>query len=380
MKTRVYKQYLVLGTIILLFGTTLSAGNIQSNSVNIEMQQTQTNIITKNDIFLDFMDDYIPSQETKGTEYWALIFAVGIYQNAPGQNRPTMLAAADDLQDVLLSSSQWQADHIHKVKGAYCYRNRLLQELIWLAQNSDEDDMVLVYITTHGNSINDDIPPIDEKDGKDEILVMYDGYVNKQSYVWDDLLNFFLTMIKSKGLCLIVDSCHSGGFNDMSVEVYNSNTIPTSQEIPREDNIYNNANTVISSTKTTSGIINPKIITKSTNREFNPHEDESKSNTEKNKIIVDEAYLFTQGFIEDVRGQNRIILMSCEEDSLSWGSDFTELLIQGFWGWADYNSNGIISAEEAFRYADFWINIFSGGRQDPTILDKYPGEFTVTYN
>jgi len=326
------------------------------------------------------MNDYNPCQETKGTEYWALIFAVGIYQNAPGQNRPSMLEVADDLQDVLLSSSQWQADHIHKVKGAYCYRNRLLQELLWLAQNSDQDDKVLVYITTHGNSINDDIPPIDEKDGKDEILVMYDGYVNKHSYVWDDLLNFFLTMIKSNGLCLIVDSCYSGGFNDMSVEVYNSNSIQTSQDINREDNICKTANTVITSIKTTSGTINPSFITKDTNRGFNPPADESKSNTEKNKIITDDAYLFTQGFIEDVRGQNRIILMSSEEDSLSWGSDFTELLIQGFWGWADYNSNGIITAEEAFKFADFWVNIYSGGRQDPTILDRYPGEFTVTYN
>jgi hypothetical protein len=380
MKSRIYKQYLVLGTILLLFGTTFGAGNIQSNSINIDTQQTQTNIITKNDKFLGFMDDFIPTQETKATEYWALIFAVGIYENAPGQNRPSMLAVADDLQDLLLSQSHWQADHIHKVKGAYCYRTRLLQELLWLAENSDEDDMVLVYLTTHGNSINDDIPPIDEKDGKDEVLVMYDGYVNKQSYVWDDLLNFFLTLIKSKGLCLIVDSCHSGGFNDISVEVYNSNPIPTSQDITQEDYFCNNANSVISSIKTSSETLNPRFITKSSNNQFNPFGDESKSITEKNEIITDEAYLFTQGFIEDVRGQNRIILMSCEEDSLSWGSDFTELLISGFWGYADYNSNGIISAEEAFRYADFWVNIFSGGRQDPTILDRYPGEFTVTYD
>jgi hypothetical protein len=162
------------------------------------------------------------------------------------------------------------------------------------------------------------------------------------------------------------------------VEVYNSNSQPTSQDIPQEHN--NIAKTAISSIKTSSETLIPRFITKSSNNQFNPQGDESKSNTEKNEIITDEAYLFTQGFIEDVRGQNRIILMSCEEDSLSWGSDFTELLISGFWGYADYNSNGIVSAEEAFRYADFWVNIFSGGRQDPTILDRYPGEFTVTYN
>ena len=42
MKTKLYKQYLVIGIIILLFGTTFSIGNVQGNSENIEMQQSQT--------------------------------------------------------------------------------------------------------------------------------------------------------------------------------------------------------------------------------------------------------------------------------------------------------------------------------------------------
>jgi len=46
-------------------------------------------------------------QGTAGTEYWALIFAVGIYKNNPDANRPSMLEAADDLYDVLLSSPEW---------------------------------------------------------------------------------------------------------------------------------------------------------------------------------------------------------------------------------------------------------------------------------
>ena len=204
MKIKLYKQYLVIGIIILLFGTTFSIGNVQGNSEKIEMQQSQTNIISKNDIISDFHDDFILNQESKGTEYWALIFAVGVYLNAPAQDRPTMLQAADDLYDVLVESYQWQEDHIHKVKGGYCYLSRLLEELNWLAQNSDDDDMVIVYLTTHGNSLKDngvpvDLPPKDEADGMDEILAMYDGFDNKYGYIWDDLLNFFLSRIKSRG-------------------------------------------------------------------------------------------------------------------------------------------------------------------------------------
>ena len=383
MKTKLYKQYLVIGIIILLFGTTFSIGNAQGNSENIEMQQSQTNIISKNDIISDFHDDFILNQESKGTEYWALIFAVGVYLNAPAQDRPTMLQAADDLYDVLVESYQWQGDHIHKVKGGYCYLSRLLEELNWLAQNSDDDDMVIVYLTTHGNSLKDngvpvDLPPKDEADGMDEILAMYDGFDNKYGYIWDDLLNFFLSRIKSRGLCLIVDSCHSGGFNDVSTEVTYFNSNPASQEAIQKEDIFNNQNALKSSEKTTIGALNSRFISKNTNFQFNPTAVDLKSDAKINKDADNAANLFAQEFIKDVRGQNRIILMSCEEDRLSYGSDFSEYLISGFWGWADYfgNGDGINSAEEAFNYADWWVNLL--GRQNPTYLDLYPGEFPVT--
>ena len=73
--------------------------------------------------------------------------------------------------------------------------------------------------------------------------------------------------------------------------------------------------------------------------------------------------------------------MSTEEDSLSWGSDFSNFLIIGFEGFADVfgNGDGINSAEESFDYADWWVYVISGGRQNPTIVDNYVGEFTVTY-
>ena len=81
--------------------------------------------------------------------------------------------------------------------------------------------MFLCIITTHGitfakiNGSPWDLPPKDETDGADEFLVMYNGFNQWYGIIWDDLLNFFLSIIKCKGLCLIVDSCYSGGFNDL---------------------------------------------------------------------------------------------------------------------------------------------------------------------
>jgi hypothetical protein len=166
------------------------------------------------------VEELTVNQEAAGTEYWALLFAVGVYKNNPDQDRPSMIEAVNDLYDVLLGSPQWQADHIHKVTADQATGRRLIRELIWLIQNEDSDDLSLIYLTTHGGPLRGpngspiDLPPKDEDDGADEILAMYGGFDKFYAFIWDDLLNFFLSLLQSKGVCLIVDSCFSGGFND----------------------------------------------------------------------------------------------------------------------------------------------------------------------
>jgi hypothetical protein len=269
------------------------------------------------------------SQVTSQSRYWGLLFAVGVYLNAPDMDRPEMLDACDNLYTSLMNSPQyWQASNIHELKGSQCLLQNLVRELLWLKKNSNSEDYVFVYITTHGGQLKDshslpwDIPPKDETDGSDEVLMMYNGFDQWYGVIWDDLLNFFLSSIKCKGLCLVVDSCYSGGFNDPS---YNA--------------------------------LNPNAFT---------------------------AESFTKGFVKDISAQNRIVLMSTEESTVSYGAFFSEFLTDGFNGWGDLggNGDGINSAEETFAYAapltNFWVWINTGQEQNPTISDMYPGEFPMT--
>lgn len=264
---------------------------------------------------------------SEGTEYWALLVAVGIYYNNPNANRPSMLEAVDNLYDVLLDSPLWEEDHIHVLKGEEATMRNLIKGLIWLILKEDRNDMSLIYITTHGSPLLNeegepiDIIPRDEDDGADEILVMHEGFEYWYGNIWDDLLNFFLSILQSKGVCLIVDSCYSGGFND-----------------------------------------NP-MFTGVPPLEYNVES-------------------FTQGFINNVGSQNRVVLMSCDEDEVSFGSFFSGYLTQGFRGAADSSGNGdgVNSAEEAFNFAEPRVKYLSGGEQCPTILDLYPGEFPVTFS
>jgi hypothetical protein len=391
MKYNLFRKNLVLGIVVLLFVAAFGVSNVNGINVKTEKEQAQVLIRTQKAILLDVQDKYISSHETSETEYWALLFAVGVYKNHPDQNRPSMLEAVEDLYDVILDSPQWQEDHIHKVTASDATLGRLIQELIWLIQNVDNDDMVIVYLTTHGSKLKDsegnpkDLPPKDEADGADEILIMYDGFDNKYGFIWDDLLNFFLGKLESKGICLIVDSCYSGGFNDVSVGVDNYNLVSASQDLTGEVNICSEVSNVMSSRKAMMGTLNPELIIEDVNVLGNFHHNELESNP---FLKIDphydhEADLFTKGFVEDVAGQGRIVLMSSEEDSLSWGSHFSNFLISACdtGNWADYfgNNDGINSAEEAFAYAKPRVEAATEGRQHPTMLDLYDGEYLMTY-
>ena len=306
-KNRHLKKGLALGIILLLVlgGTIPSTGRESENSCKLT--------------------SYNSFSEDKGTEYWALIFAVGKYKDHPKENRPGMIKAAENLYEVLLTSpqSQWKADHIHIVTGENATGKRLIQEFIWLIRSEDSDDMSLIYLTTHGSPLKGpngnplDLPPRDENDGADEMLLMYEGFVKWYAFIWDDLINFFLNLLQSKGVCLIVESCYAGGFND-----------------------------------------------------------EPKFRGQKVYDYTIESY--TQGLSEELSSQNRVVLMSSSENELSYGSIFSEYLIYGFWGWADLigNRDGTNSAEEAFYYAKNFVY----HEQHPTMLDLYPGEFPVTYS
>jgi hypothetical protein len=265
--------------------------------------------------------------ETMQSQYWAVLCAVGVYLNAPEKNRESMQPACENLTEVLLaSSSYWQASNIHVLKGREGILQNLIKELLWLRKNSKSEDYVLVYITTHGgqlkkNGLPWDIPPKDEADGTDEFLVMYNGFDKWYGIIWDDLLNFFLSIIKCKGMCLIIDSCYSGGFNDNPI-----------------------------------GRLGQHI----------------------------EAESIAYGFAQELAAPGRVVLMSCMENEASYGSDFTNLITAGLDGWADTsllgasgNGDGIVSAQEAFRLADFWLELLS--YQSPTISDTLGQEFPLTY-
>jgi hypothetical protein len=155
-----------------------------------------------------------PSKTGTDTQYWALLVGVGKYAENPEQNRPDMILEANDFRDVLLQSPWWSEDHIKILTAENATRSNILAGFRWLNKMASSDDVVLVCLSTHGNHLPFDIPPLDEVDSDDEMLVTYWGFAYNSSFINDDTINIMLNKLKSNNVCLIVDSCYAGGFND----------------------------------------------------------------------------------------------------------------------------------------------------------------------
>ncbi|HUT00601.1 MAG TPA: carboxypeptidase regulatory-like domain-containing protein [Candidatus Thermoplasmatota archaeon] len=155
-----------------------------------------------------------PSKTGKDTQYWALVVGIGKYAENPEQNRPDMILEANDFRNLLLQSPWWSADHIKIITAENATGSNIFAGFQWLNKMVGPDDVVVVYLSTHGSYLPFDIPPRDEADSTDEFLVTYWGFAYNTSFITDDEINIMLNRLKSNNVCLIVDSCYAGGFND----------------------------------------------------------------------------------------------------------------------------------------------------------------------
>jgi len=293
--------------IIILIVSTFSVIPIQGLDVD---NKSETNVIYPK----------LKNQDDGETEYWALLVGVGEY--AEEWDILEMCETAYELNDALLKSPSWHEDHIKVITGKNATVLNIIKGLMWLDSMEDEDDISLVFFSTHGNSIPKDIPPKDEADGKDEILVSYWGLAIPYANILDDTLNYFLNRLESKGTAVIIDCCHAGGFNDTPRNI-------KSTRLPVEY---------------------PKIKNNMENLEW------------------------MENFGKEISNKGRVVIMSCREDEVGYVRTFSPYLLDAFRGFGDINKDNIITAEEVFSYVKLRTDKHL---QNPTIYDDYDGELPL---
>jgi len=133
------------------------------------------------------------------------------------------------LTKVLLMNG-WDEDHFLFLIEEKATTEAIMNESFsWLRSNGeDEDDIVLFYFCGHGYYHTHDEPPLDEPDGRDEIIHPWDpdfGGWNPDVFILDDALAARFDTLKSKNIVIIMATCHAGGMIDGSQDLCGSGRV-----------------------------------------------------------------------------------------------------------------------------------------------------------
>jgi hypothetical protein len=211
----------------------------------------------------------------------------------------------------------------------------------WLDPLENENTIVTIYFSGHGMYAPDDDG--DENDPYDEFLVPYEIQWDDVEKRWlyemairDDELASWLDLLESRNIAILVDSCFSGGMMEAAI-----------------------SRTGMSRTR---GLA------------WQPASHGMVS-----------AAQWQNGLAQDIQGPGRVILTASTESQASWefgeleDGVFTYYLREAFRSSsADTNSNGWISAEEAYTYlagrVDSYVYSKTGKHQNPQISDGVTGQ------
>ena len=150
----------------------------------------------------------MPSKNNRPlTGKWALVIGVSNFKD-PTINLKYAAKDATDFRNFLVNNEHFKSDHVKLLTDGNPTRENIVGVLgdKWLATHARPDDLVVVYVSSHGSRSQDDA-------GGVNFLVAYD--TNKNSLLATGIPMQWLTkMVKeqvhSNRVVLILDVCHSG--------------------------------------------------------------------------------------------------------------------------------------------------------------------------
>lgn len=272
-------------------------------------------------------------------EKWAIIAGVSDYLYS------NILYGLDDLEycdkDAIDLSNliipTWGSSHVKLLTESEANKTIIHDAIFnWLDPLEDSDDTVLFFFSGHGGNMSDEAP-IDEADGKDEVICPHDyqpsPFRQIHDEIRDDELDNWLSVLESGRIVVMLDTCHSGGFID--------------------------------------SIGTAKALTSKTAAEMD-----------------DKTSDFDDGFAKDISQGGRVILTASAETESSWLYEdlehgvFSYYIIEalGKLDVVNTNGNNEISAEEIFHYAEPRIIAYAAQHEDsqhPQLYDGYSGELPL---
>jgi uncharacterized caspase-like protein len=145
---------------------------------------------------------------------WALIIGIGSFTDPHIQPLRYTAADAQSFQDVLLDPKigNFKPDHVHSLLNDDATTKNIKMQLNWLARSAGPDDVVVVYVATHGSSRDLDTVGVNYIITHDtEIGASIDPdslYATALPMV--EIANAVATRVKAQRAAIFLDTCYSG--------------------------------------------------------------------------------------------------------------------------------------------------------------------------
>ena len=141
---------------------------------------------------------------------WALVIGVSTFRD-PAINLEFTAKDAVDFAALLTNKAygRFQPDHVHLVTNAQATTKRIKQELNWLARSAGRNDLVVIYLSSHGTPRQADIAGVN-------YIYTADTEVTDQDSLFAtalpmvDVVDVVRTRVQARRAVVFLDTCHSG--------------------------------------------------------------------------------------------------------------------------------------------------------------------------
>jgi hypothetical protein len=141
---------------------------------------------------------------------WALVIGISQFHD-PNLNLHFTGKDAKDFSSVLVDPKfgRFPASNVHTLTEAVTTR-QLKEGLNWLAREAQPDDLVLIFLASHGTSRSEDTADVNYVVTSDTDLRDQDSlFATAMAMV--DLSDIVRTRIRARRTVILLDTCHSGG-------------------------------------------------------------------------------------------------------------------------------------------------------------------------
>jgi hypothetical protein len=142
---------------------------------------------------------------------WALVVGISQFSDA----RLSLHYTTKDARDFAAALvdpqiGRFPPSNVHVLGETEVSTRRFKEELNWLARSAEENDLVVIFVATHGTSRKDDTAEVNYIVTSDTDLTSQDSLFGS-ALAMVELSDIVRTRIKARRTVILLDTCHSAG-------------------------------------------------------------------------------------------------------------------------------------------------------------------------